>query len=82
MLQNVLKLLQRLRFFQDEEHIGMLLSSVIRDNASAMQKILMNNKRCTYRMIQKELNIEFSPIHKVIHKELNMKIIAFGSLIF
>ena len=38
-----------------------------------MQKLLMDDNRCTYKMIQKELNIGSAAIHTIIHEELHMK---------
>ncbi|GFX41700.1 hypothetical protein TNCV_3110961 [Trichonephila clavipes] len=32
--------------------------------------MLMDDNRCTYQMIQKELNIGFAAINKIIHVEL------------
>ena len=58
---------------QDEEHTGRPSSAVIPDNVSAIRKILMDDNRCTYQMIQKELNIRSTAITKIIHKELHVK---------
>lgn len=60
-------------FLQDEEHTGRPPSAVIPDNVSAIRKMLMDDNRCTYQMIQKELNIGSAAIHKIIHEELHMK---------
>ncbi|XP_035226618.1 protein GVQW3-like [Stegodyphus dumicola] len=58
---------------QDEEHTGRPLSAVILDNVSAIRKMLIDDNRCTYQMIQKELNTGSAAIYKFIHEELHMK---------
>ncbi|PRD27596.1 UNVERIFIED_CONTAM: hypothetical protein NCL1_34918 [Trichonephila clavipes] len=60
-------------FLQNEEHTRRLRPVVIPDNVSAIRKMLMDNNRCTYQMIQKGLNIGSAAIYKIIHEELNMK---------
>ncbi|XP_015920768.1 histone-lysine N-methyltransferase SETMAR-like [Parasteatoda tepidariorum] len=60
-------------FLQDEEHAGRPPSVVIPDNASAIRKLLKDGNRCTYQIIQKELNIGSAAILKMIHEELQMK---------
>ena len=44
-------------FLQDEEHPGRPPSAVVPDNVSAIQKTLMDDNRCTYRIVQKKLDI-------------------------
>ncbi|GFT86435.1 histone-lysine N-methyltransferase SETMAR [Trichonephila clavipes] len=56
-----------------EEQTGRLQSTVIPDNMSAIRKMLMDYNRCTYQMIQKELNIRFEAIRKLINEELHKK---------
>ncbi|GFV98212.1 uncharacterized protein TNCV_4449691 [Trichonephila clavipes] len=58
---------------QDEEHTERPRSAVIPDNVSAIRKMLMEDNRCTYQMIQKELNFGSAAMYKIIHVELNMK---------
>ncbi|GFU85273.1 histone-lysine N-methyltransferase SETMAR [Trichonephila clavipes] len=58
---------------QDEEHAGRPRSAITPDNVSAITKMLMDGNRCTYQMIQKELNIASAAIYKIIHEELCMK---------
>ncbi|GFW50661.1 histone-lysine N-methyltransferase SETMAR [Trichonephila clavipes] len=58
---------------QDEEHTGRPRLAVIPDNVSAIRKMLMDDNRCTYQMIQKELNFGSAAIYKIIHEELHMK---------
>ncbi|GFT31933.1 histone-lysine N-methyltransferase SETMAR [Trichonephila clavipes] len=58
---------------QDEKHTGITCSAVIPNDVSAIQKMLMNDSRSTYQVIQKELNIGFAAIYKIIHDELHMK---------
>ncbi|GFU42259.1 oxysterol-binding protein-related protein 11 [Trichonephila clavipes] len=58
---------------QKDEHTGRPWLAVILDNGSAIQKLLMDDNRCTYQMIQKKLNIGSAAIHKIIHEELYMK---------
>ncbi|XP_071037148.1 histone-lysine N-methyltransferase SETMAR-like [Parasteatoda tepidariorum] len=60
-------------FLQDEEHTGWPPSAVIPDNVSAIRKMLKDDNRCTYQIIQKEHNIGSAAIHKIIHEELYMK---------
>ncbi|GFX43951.1 transposable element Tcb2 transposase [Trichonephila clavipes] len=55
---------------QDEEHTER--SSVIVDHVSAIRKMLTDDSRCIYQMIQKELNIGSSVI-QTIHDDLHMK---------
>nr|XP_015914885.2 histone-lysine N-methyltransferase SETMAR-like [Parasteatoda tepidariorum] len=57
-------------FLQDEEHTG---RPVIPDNVSAIRKMLKDDNRCTYQIIQKELNIRSAAIRKIKHEELHMK---------
>ncbi|PRD28310.1 UNVERIFIED_CONTAM: hypothetical protein NCL1_32757 [Trichonephila clavipes] len=35
--------------------------------------MLMDDNRCTYQIIQKELNIRSIAVHKIIHEELHIK---------
>ncbi|GFV96487.1 histone-lysine N-methyltransferase SETMAR [Trichonephila clavipes] len=56
--------------FQDEEHTVRSQSAVIPFNVSAIRKMLMENNRCTYQMIQKKLKIGYTAIHKIIHSKL------------
>ncbi|PRD33225.1 UNVERIFIED_CONTAM: hypothetical protein NCL1_18093 [Trichonephila clavipes] len=58
---------------QDEEHTGRPRPAVIPDNVSAIRKMLMDDNRCTYQMIQKELNFGSAAICKIIHEELHKK---------
>ncbi|GFW31744.1 uncharacterized protein TNCV_3099691 [Trichonephila clavipes] len=60
----------------DEEHIERPRSTVIPDNLSAIRKMLMDDNRCTYQLIQKELNFGSAAICKIIHEELRMKKVA------
>ncbi|PRD25475.1 UNVERIFIED_CONTAM: hypothetical protein NCL1_40819 [Trichonephila clavipes] len=57
---------------QDVEHTGRSRSAVISDNVSTIRKMLMNDNRCTYQMIQKELNIGSAAMHKIIYEELHI----------
>ncbi|GFU19759.1 histone-lysine N-methyltransferase SETMAR [Trichonephila clavipes] len=59
--------------FQAEELTGRPLPAVIPDNVSATRKMLMDDNRCTYQMIQKGLNFGSAAIYKIIHEELHMK---------
>ncbi|GFV37450.1 uncharacterized protein TNCV_1157131 [Trichonephila clavipes] len=56
-----------------EEHRERPRVAVIPDNFSAIRKMLMDDNRCTYQMIEKELNIGSAAIHKIIHEESNIK---------
>ena len=47
----------------DEEHTGRPLSAAVLENVSAIQKMLIGDNLFTYRMIQKEFNVRFTPIH-------------------
>ena len=58
-------------FLQDEEHTGRPPSAVVPDNVSDIRKMLMDDNRCTYQIIQKELGIGSATIHKIIHEERN-----------
>ncbi|GFX69755.1 histone-lysine N-methyltransferase SETMAR [Trichonephila clavipes] len=58
---------------QYEEHTGRPQSAVIPDKVSTIRKMLKDNNRCTYQMIQKELNIKSTAIHEIIREELHMK---------
>ncbi|GFV16925.1 histone-lysine N-methyltransferase SETMAR [Trichonephila clavipes] len=58
---------------QDEEHTEGPRLGVIPDNVSGMRKLLMDGNRCTYQIIQKELNFGSTAIYKIIHEELLMK---------
>ncbi|XP_015920439.1 histone-lysine N-methyltransferase SETMAR-like [Parasteatoda tepidariorum] len=60
-------------FLQNEEHTGRPPSAVIPDNVSAIRKMLKDDNRCTYQIIQKKLNIGSAAIHKNIHEELHKK---------
>ena len=60
-------------FLQDEEHTGRPPSAVVPDNVFAKQKMLMDDNRCIYQIIQKELDIGSAAIHKNIHEELHLK---------
>ncbi|GFS65359.1 uncharacterized protein TNCV_2451702 [Trichonephila clavipes] len=60
---------------QDEEHTER--PAVIPDNVSAIRKLLMVDNRCTYQMIQKELNFGSAAIYKIIHEELHMKQVTY-----
>ena len=44
-------------FLQYEKHTGRPLSAVVPDNVLAVRKILMDDNRCTYQIIQKEHDI-------------------------
>ncbi|GFS59888.1 histone-lysine N-methyltransferase SETMAR [Trichonephila clavipes] len=57
---------------QGEEHTRRPRLTVIPDNVFTIRKMLMNDNRRTYQMIQKELNIRSAAIHKIIHEELYM----------
>ena len=46
---------------------------IIQDDKHTERLLLMNDNRFAYQMIQKELNIEFTAIYKIIHEELQMK---------
>ncbi|GFU85290.1 histone-lysine N-methyltransferase SETMAR [Trichonephila clavipes] len=61
-------------FLQDEEHAGRPRSPLIPDNVSTVQ---MDDNRCTYQMILRELNIGSAAIHKIIHEELHTKKVVF-----
>ncbi|PRD24572.1 UNVERIFIED_CONTAM: Histone-lysine N-methyltransferase SETMAR [Trichonephila clavipes] len=58
---------------QDEERARKLWPAVIPDNVSAIRKMLMDDNRCTYQTIQKELNFGSAAIYKIIHVELLME---------
>ena len=49
------------------------LLAVIPKNEPVIQTQLIDDNRCTYQMIQKELNIASAAIHNIIHEELQMK---------
>ncbi|GFX72495.1 uncharacterized protein TNCV_4060921 [Trichonephila clavipes] len=51
---------------QNEEHTRWSRPAVIPDNVSAIRKMLMDDDRCTYRMIQKELNFGSAAIYKIM----------------
>ncbi|GFV56976.1 histone-lysine N-methyltransferase SETMAR [Trichonephila clavipes] len=57
---------------QDEEQTEMPWQAVIPDNVSAIRKMLMEDNRCTYQMIQKELDFGSTAIYKIIHELLHM----------
>ena len=48
---------RRHNFLQDEEHTGRPPSAVVPDNGSTIRKMLIDDNRCTYQIIQKELDI-------------------------
>ncbi|GFU41423.1 uncharacterized protein TNCV_2171771 [Trichonephila clavipes] len=58
---------------QDEEHTGRPRPAVFPEKVSAIPKMLMDDNRCTYQMIQKELNFGSAAIYTFIHNELHMK---------
>ncbi|GFU20715.1 histone-lysine N-methyltransferase SETMAR [Trichonephila clavipes] len=58
---------------QDEEHTGRPRPAIIPDNVSSIRKMLMDDNRCTYQLIQKELNFGSAAIYKIIREELHMK---------
>ncbi|GFV13027.1 histone-lysine N-methyltransferase SETMAR [Trichonephila clavipes] len=58
---------------QDEEHTGRPRPAVTPDNVSVIRKMLMDDNRCTFQMIQMELNFGSTAIYKIIHEELHMK---------
>ncbi|PRD31813.1 UNVERIFIED_CONTAM: Histone-lysine N-methyltransferase SETMAR [Trichonephila clavipes] len=61
---------------QDEEQTERSWSAVIPDNVSAIRKMLMDDNRCTYQMIQMELSFESAAIYKIIPEELHIKKVA------
>ena len=60
-------------FLQDEEYTGRPPSAVVPVNVSALRKMLMDDNRSTYQIIQKELDIGSAAVHKIIHEELHVK---------
>ena len=56
-------------FLQDEEHTGRPQSEVVPDNVCVTRKMLMDDNRCIYQIMQKELYIGSSAMHKVIHEK-------------
>ncbi|GFU90270.1 uncharacterized protein TNCV_1853031 [Trichonephila clavipes] len=54
--------------FQDEEHTGRTRSAVIPDNVYALRKMLMDDNRCTYQMIQKDDTLDPQPYTKLFMK--------------
>ncbi|GFU88133.1 histone-lysine N-methyltransferase SETMAR [Trichonephila clavipes] len=51
---------------QDEEHTGRPRSAVILDNVFTIRKMLIDDNRCSYQMIQEKLSIGSVVIHKII----------------
>ncbi|PRD23705.1 UNVERIFIED_CONTAM: Histone-lysine N-methyltransferase SETMAR [Trichonephila clavipes] len=58
---------------QDGVHTEKPRSVVSPGNVSALRKMLMDDNHCTYQIIQKELDIKYATVHKIIHGELHMK---------
>ncbi|GFV51135.1 histone-lysine N-methyltransferase SETMAR [Trichonephila clavipes] len=58
---------------QDEEPTERPRSAVIPDDVFSIQKMFMNDKCCTYQIMQKELNFGSAAMCKIIQEELHMR---------
>lgn len=57
----------------DEEHTEQLLSVVVPENVSRHMKNVINDNHWIYQIMQGKLNIAYTAMHKIIHKELLIK---------
>ena len=57
---------------EDEERSGRPSTSMNEDNVSAVEKIVLANRRVTVEDISSQLNISVGSVHAIIHDELHM----------